>query len=257
MGLAVLTFISACKREKGCTDPSALNYSASARKDDGSCQYPLTLSITNRVAGMPLSTSAKYITCFGDTFTVSRLLYFISDLRLDHEGGTFAIDTIIFVNGLTTSSTVTINRALPVGTYHRLRFTFGIVNSNNYVHAINPPISEMIWPAMMTDGVDRYHYLRMEGMWRDPDSPHYKAYNMHTGPSHGMDFSVPVSIDLGRVSVAQGSKPTITITMDIAGLWCSPHDFDVDIYGVAIMGDTVAQRIIKENASDAFSATLK
>lgn len=32
------TFTS-CKKEKGCTDPTACNYSSSAEKDDGSCEY--------------------------------------------------------------------------------------------------------------------------------------------------------------------------------------------------------------------------
>jgi hypothetical protein len=35
--LALLT-VTACKK-KGCTDPTALNYSESAKKDDGSCHY--------------------------------------------------------------------------------------------------------------------------------------------------------------------------------------------------------------------------
>jgi hypothetical protein len=33
------TFLSSCKKEEGCTDPSALNYDADAEKDNNSCQY--------------------------------------------------------------------------------------------------------------------------------------------------------------------------------------------------------------------------
>ena len=36
MATAVALF--SCKK-KGCTDPSAINYSVEAEKDDGNCQY--------------------------------------------------------------------------------------------------------------------------------------------------------------------------------------------------------------------------
>ncbi len=41
IGILILA-ISSCKKEKGCTDSVALNYSVSAEKDDGSCTYSST-----------------------------------------------------------------------------------------------------------------------------------------------------------------------------------------------------------------------
>ena len=35
----VLFLVFSCKKEEGCTNPSALNYNSEAKDDDGSCEY--------------------------------------------------------------------------------------------------------------------------------------------------------------------------------------------------------------------------
>jgi hypothetical protein len=35
----LVLLVSSCKKEEGCTDPTAINYNSDAEKDDGSCTY--------------------------------------------------------------------------------------------------------------------------------------------------------------------------------------------------------------------------
>lgn len=47
--LGATTFVG-CKKEKGCTDASAINFKSSAEKNDGSCSYKGSATFWNNVS---------------------------------------------------------------------------------------------------------------------------------------------------------------------------------------------------------------
>jgi len=103
--LAVSIIFSACKKEEGCTDPTATNYNSDAKKDDGSCAYITGCMDNNAInydetatkdGGCLYSCTDTYAINFGDTTSSyiceyeADVVFYLEELTSDY----FTSDTI-------------------------------------------------------------------------------------------------------------------------------------------------------------------
>ena len=65
LALTLALGFTSCKKEEGCTDPTATNYNADAKKDDGSCTYAQTdkslVELTGNLSTQTLTKDKKYL----------------------------------------------------------------------------------------------------------------------------------------------------------------------------------------------------
>ncbi len=223
----------------------------------------VTLAFAHYVNGSPVKLDTMtYINTAGNHYEVDDYRYFISDVQFHKSGG-----EVININACTwwhyidnsIPSTFTWNICdkLPLGTYDTISFRFGFTNAQNQSNMfLNPPESNMFWPAMMGGG---YHYMQIDGKWRDSVN-YIEGFSTHLGIGEVIDGSdtiyvdnsfrakLPVSFKLTATSI-----PVIQIIMNIDRWYSNPYVFDFNYYGENIMMNQDAMHKISANGWDVFT----
>jgi len=91
--LALIIFVSACRREDGCTDPFAVNYNPDAEISDGSCFYPRDLFLGSYEV-LEICGEGDY----GFTMWINADPVNFNTVRISNFGD-FGVDVIAEVNG--------------------------------------------------------------------------------------------------------------------------------------------------------------
>lgn len=223
----------------------------------------------HQVDGSQLATNQSiYINEAGNKYEIREIMYFISDVKLFNANGTIVNinmwDDIHYVDS-NIPSTFEWNAGenIPAGKYDSIIFTFGIKSSKNKLGLfINPPESNMAWPDVLGGG---YHYLMLNGFWIDTQNVR-RSFNFHLGIgqiyknnsgqisdiSDFIDNSFEVHPEGGPIQISGKGTTTLKIIMNINSWFSSPHTYDHNHFGGAIMQNQEAMKIGCENGKDAF-----
>jgi hypothetical protein len=198
--------------------------------------------------------------------------YFISDITFwAHDGTKVMVDDWqdIFYLDVDIPSTLEfqVYDPLPAGKYDSVSFTFGIPEEKNVSFMfVNPPEVNMSWPDILGGG---YHYLMLDGKWKD-HAGSLQPFNFHLGIGqlyHGEGFDTDsiyafvqnyfrVSPGDSGFTIDAGDTINLHLTMHIESWFETPHTFDFDVWGGAIMQNQQAMEIGKINGFDVFSLRI-
>jgi len=116
----------------------------------------LKLQFSHHVAGQPLVfNSIQYANAAGDSFSVVRLNYLLSDIEVvASDGWRFLVSGPFFVNAAVDSTLQQVLGHVPPGTYKQIAFTFGLDESvNNTGEFLSEPWhAAMQWPDPLGGG---------------------------------------------------------------------------------------------------------
>jgi len=261
--LTVCILFVACKKEPIEPDTSTDTEDIVLNDDDsdtvgqdGPSTTNVSVSFRHKVDDQVVSlNNMKYYNADSTNFNVEVLKYFVSNLTFYGLDYTIKLDTAFYID-IDDNSTFTLSYDQPLvnDTYTKIGFTFGLDTGMNKMGLYtNAPEMNMEWPMMMGGG---YHYMKLEGKYDSAGTT--KNYKIHTGATAGIpgDFEVEFNLeDITEFEVitADGEDIDIIIDMDINKWMSSPHTIVLDSIDGGMMGDTTAQRLVKENGHDVFS----
>ena len=189
----------------------------------------------------------------GNEFLVTEIQWFVSKWELqDEQGRWIASDKVFYIDtNIPESQTLRID-SIPIGKYKKVRFTFGLDESDNLSGRFSdPPESNMFWPEPLGGG---YHYMKLNGKFVN-EGGQLVPLNIHLGRLHEEDnhFTVELPIDF---TVTENTENQLHLTMIIDNWFRSPNLYDFNEYGSAIMQNQAAQNVLKQNGQDVFDICI-
>ena len=226
---------------------SLLVISCAKKEENGFVDICVDYSVNNE----PLITDTLcYTNEAGNEFLVTEIQWFVSKWELqDEQGRWIASDRIFYIDTNIPESQTLRMDSIPIGKYKKVRFTFGLDESDNLSGRFSdPPESNMFWPEQLGGG---YHYMKLNGKFVN-EAGQLVPLNIHLGRLHEEDnhFTVQLPIDF---SITENTENQLHLTMIIDNWFRSPNLYDFNEYGSAIMENPTAQRVLKENGNDVFT----
>jgi hypothetical protein len=218
--------LGACRKHEGDPVPTSLRVSLS----HGVHNSPLVFD------------SLIYQNGAGEQYSISRLYYFLSNITFyQNNAAVYILDTIAYIDAKHEYS-FNIPDLQPFS-YDSVSYSIGVPAAYN-THGKLPPTFEnvaMEWPDAMGGG---YHFLKLEGHWRDAGS--IIGYTVHLGTD-------PYIVQGGFRSsnhITANRENSIALRMDI-GEWLEhPHIYSFSVDGVYTMGIGALMQKISENGRD-------
>ncbi len=261
----LLLGVISCSKNEGCTDPAANNFDIEAEKDDGSCTYDevkteehlethLNFNFSHNFDGVPVTAANfnqfNFINANGDTMSISKLRYLISDIKLYTTSG----DSIVFPGYqlIDLTDIMSLNYtpgALGLGSYAGIGFNFGFDTTDNAGNYIDLNSASWNWPAMIGGG---YHNMQFEGRYKLNGADSSFAFHNGTASNMGNHEQNHISIRLGAVSFNQHNV-SININMNIAEWFRNPNTWDLNTNHTNLMMNYTVQKMMQTNGYNVFS----
>lgn len=242
---------------------SIILLTASCSEDNDETATPVAISFTfshtwdEAVVNKSSLSNTMFVNENGESLTITRLRYLISDIVLTHKnGGTITLDNyqLVDLSDEDSFSFTTTEDIIP-GEYSKVTFRFGFKNSDN-VDGVYQDLNAASFnvPQMLGGG---YHFMQMDGNFTDSQNT-TQPFNFHairayndSDPNNIIITDTSFSVNIGSVNVGANTK--VNINMDIAEWFYSPNLWDLNTASVNLMGNAAAQIAISQNGSSVFS----
>jgi hypothetical protein len=220
----------------------------------GNLRFTIKHVVSDALSGStPLAFGgAQYQTDFGNTYTVSRLRYYISQcgVKVGNSGVDFDITHLVDTDDPATLRFFALD--VPADHYDDIVFTIGLPADENVTGMLTgPEHDDMAWPANLGGG---YYYMKLEGDVFDsggqpqPFLTGTGRVDSGGGPQHHF-----VAVILTpHFNVIPGKTVDVELIMDVNEWYRTPNTIDLETHVGGIDADDAMQTLLEENGANAF-----
>ncbi len=209
-----------------------------------------TLRVEHYIDDAPLLyDTVLYVTEAGHAYSVSRLEYYISGIRLMTEDCCDEDPVVpgpFYINAL--NNTAFDLGALPPGNYTGAELLLGLAPDMNITGALPNTLENvnMAWPTPMGGG---YHFMKFEGHFLNAGTP--TGYAMHLGRNENL----PTCLAVGAFQLDNTAR-TLVLRFNLNEVFRAPHTYDLST-GSYSMGSMMLMSLLRDNCIDAFTIALQ
>lgn len=256
MALSLVSVLTSCKKDNKTSDESSNGTSSTPTSTVTTTQTvekgTMKIEFINTVDGDPLVFGKQYTNASGETFTVSRFDYYISNIVLTmHDNSRVNIDNFYRIIKHSEDSTHILNiGAIPAGAYKSIKLMIGVDSTRNYSGAQTGGLDIGYAGDMFWGWAQGYIFLKLEG--KSAASPtqdityHIGGYN---GPNHTQR---ELTIDFTGVeaSVSKASTPTLKLNVNAGELFKTPTTISFTKFSKILNPGIKDAKMIADNYAD-------
>lgn len=188
---------------------------------------------------LPLIPNTKWYTnANGDSFTVSRFNYYISNIKLKRDDGAvfYEPESYHVIKHIEGAKSFTVS-GMPEGEYDQIEFTIGVDADRNISGAQTgdlSPDSLMFWT--WSTG---YIFFKLEGDYKTLNSMPGATYAMHVGGFEGKDNCIRSRTFnlINKLSIKKDKQSKVFYDANINTVFSDPTVIDLDTYFVIASGE--------------------
>ena len=192
-----------------------------------------------------------YTTEFGNTFSVSTLLYYISDIRFNRPDADPHVSSEVRLVDAGDPSTLSFMiEGVEAAHYHTISVTFGVpeeINDNDLFERGVPPHVAMEWPDNWGGG---YHYMKLEGAVLDEESLP-QTFRTHTGrfdDGNEGPYVHTFTVDLeAHMDVIANETTEVEFIHNVKEWYEDPNVIDLMDHTTGIMANKAMQDLLEAN----------
>lgn len=252
LAASCLALLAACKKDEKITPVTPTHNDTTHQQAPDTATAKVAFQFNAMVQAQVLKMdSTWYVNAAGDSITVSKFNYYISNIKFTrNDGYVYAEHESYRINRHSNSPCTFTVSGVPEGTYYKVEFSIGVDSVRNSSGAQVGALD--ISQGMYWDWATGYVFFKLEGKFKSNHFPNPTDYVMHVGTTPNYQ-TCQFNLGPNTINAVKKKQSLIVYSVHVDEIFANPVTLDMNTYH-AVSGGPLAGTIAR-NYKDMFNVT--